>query len=132
MKPGDLFFLTKHFDAYMRKKHPTLSVLLTNRIAKLEEIIDWNTEKGRNIRLVREKTGKWKDLNQDDCKYVMSIFYHDLRGRNGQPGVIERGVAMFQNDPETGQPFFEPMPDWVFKEIMKKCEIFKVELDVPG
>jgi len=43
-------------------------------------------------------------------------------------GVAERGVPMFKNNPKTGDPFFEKVPDWIYKEILKKCETFDVEL----
>lgn len=132
LKPGDLLLLTQAFDVYMHQKNPHINVIYTNRIAKLEDIIDWNSEKGKIIKDAREKSGKWKNLPLEDNKYIVSIFYHDLIGRQGQRGVAERGVSMFRLHPETKQPFFEKMPDWLFKTIAKKCESFSVEKkDVP-
>ena len=128
LKPGDLLFITSHFDKYVREKNPKLTVSLVNRLAKLEEIIDWSSDKGRRIEQARFMSGKWKDLPMEDCKYVISIFYHDIKGRHGEMGVAERGVPMFKNNPKTGDPFFEKVPDWIFKEILKKCETFDVEL----
>ena len=128
IKPGDLVFLTRAFDAYIRKKNPSSKVSLINRLAKVEEIIDWDSEKGRRIKRAREESGKWNGLPIEDNKYVLSIYYHDLVGRQGQRGVAERGVPMFKSHPESGVPFFEKVPDWVFKEIIKKCETFDVVL----
>jgi len=34
---------------------------------------------------------------------------------------------MFECHPETKDPFFIKAPDWLFKEILKVCESFKVE-----
>ena len=34
---------------------------------------------------------------------------------------------MFRYDPATGKPFFEKIPDWIYREMMKKCESFTVE-----
>lgn len=127
-KPGDLLLLTGAFNAYFHKKHKNSKIVLTNRLAKLEEIIDWDSEKGRMIKAARIKSGKWKNLPLEENKYIISIFYHDLSGRDGQRGVVERGVAMFQGHPETGTPFFDKIPNWLYKEIMKKCEEFDVEL----
>lgn len=128
LKSGDLLFLTGAFNTYFHKKHKDSKIVLTNRMAKLEEIIDWNSEKGKTIKAARIKSGKWKNLPLEENKYIISIYYHDLIGRDGQKGVVERGVAMFQGHPETGARFFEKVPDWLYREIMKKCEEFEVEM----
>lgn len=128
IKPGDLVFLTIAFENYIREKHPKTGIHLVNRLAKVEEIIDWNSEKGKKIKRARELSGKWKDLPIEDSKYILSIYYHDLKGRKGESGVVERGVSMFKNHPKTGSSFFEKVPDWIYKLIMEKCETFDVEL----
>jgi len=94
----------------------------------LEEIIDWESEKGKIIKKAREDSGKWTGLSIEDCKYIVSIYHYDLTGRKGQKGVAERGVPLFTNDPETGRPFFMKVPEWIYKDIMKKCENFSVAL----
>jgi hypothetical protein len=128
VKPGDLLFLTDAFHKYMSKKFIGSKITLTNRLAKLEEIIDWRSVKGKKIKAARIKSQKWKDLPIEENKYIVSVYYHDLIGRKGQEGVIERGVAMFRYDPKSGKPFFVKVPDWIFKEINKKCEVFMLEL----
>ena len=132
-KAGDLVFLTRAFDEYVRRKNAWVKPVLTNRIAKIEEIIDWGSDKGKAIREARVKSGKWHDLPIEDSKYVLSVYYHDMVGRKGQKGVAERGVVMFSRDPASGDVFFVKIPDWIYKEIVKKCETFTVELkrDVP-
>lgn len=129
IKPGDLLFLTDAFHKYMSKKFIGSKIILTNRLAKLEEIIDWRSVKGKKIKAARIKSQKWKDLPIEENKYIISIYYHDLIGRKGQKGVVERGVPMFQNDPKTKKPFFVKVPDWIFKEINKKCEAFNIKLE---
>lgn len=127
IKPNDLVFLTQEYEAYMLKRHPQLKTPLVNRLAKCEEIIDWNSEKGKKIKAARLESGKWGDLPIEDNKYIFSIYYHDLTGRKGQKGVVQRGVPLFSKDPETGAPFFEKVPDWIFNEITRKCITFDVE-----
>lgn len=131
---GDLVILTQAYEEYMFNKNQDLSVSLVNRLAKIEEIIDWNSKKGKIIKAAREKSGKWKGLPIEDNRYILSIYYHDLIGRNKKRGVIQRGVPMFSCSPKNGAPFFEEVPDWMYREIAKKCETFTVELDkdVPG
>jgi len=132
IKPGDLVFLTMAFEEYMCRRNPHLTIPIANRLAKVEDIIDWESDKGKMIKSMRVKSGKWDGLPIEDSKYILSIYYHELVGRNGKKGVAERGVPMFGSHPETKAPFFQKVPDWVFKEIMKKCESFEVELkDVP-
>jgi hypothetical protein len=127
LKPGDLLFLTKAFEEYFHQRHPGSHICLVNRLAKLEEIIDWASPKGQQIKRARLASGKWKDLPLEECRYLISIYYHDIEGRKGQPGVAERGAVMFRYHPTTGQTFFEKVPDWIYREIMKQCEVFNVE-----
>lgn len=122
MKPGELFFLTEAYEKYVYERNPDLRLRMVNRLAKLEEIIDWKSEKGQKIKQARIDSGKWNDLPLEDNKYLFSVYYHDLKGRNGQQGTVERGLPMFSKDPKTGEPFFVPVPDWEFREIMKECE----------
>ena len=125
---GDLVFLTRAFDEYMHSKNPDLPLCFINRLAKLEEIIDWRSKKGKMIKRARVKSGKWKGLPLEDNKYIFSIYYHELEGRNGQKGVIERGVPLFSRHPETKKPFFEKIPEWIFQEIARQCERFDIEM----
>lgn len=127
LKPGDLLFLTRAFEEYFHQRHPQSRLSLVNRLAKLEEIIDWNSPKGQQIRAARVASGKWGDLPLEENRFVVSVYYHDLAGRQGQRGVAERGVSMFRYHPTTGQTFFEKIPDWIYREIIKQCETFGVE-----
>lgn len=127
---GDLVFLTQAYEEYMYSKNPNLKVSLVNRIAKLEDTIDWESERGKTIKAARIRSGKWKDLPLEDNRFIFSIYYPELTGRNNRRGVVERGVPMFSCHPSTGAPFFEKIPDWLYKEIIKKCETFGVKDNV--
>lgn len=129
IKPGDLVFFTDAYEKYMYDRHPNLRVSLTNRLAKLEDIIDWDSPKGKTIKAQRLKSGKWKDLPLEDNRYIFSVYYHELKGRGGTFGVVERGVCMFSKDPATGEPFFLPVPPWIYREIRKQCERFDIEVN---
>jgi len=134
-KAGDLVFLTQDYENYIYERNLRLTIRtayrpgnikLVNRIAKIEEIIDWNSPKGQRLKRLRIKSGKWADLPMDECKYIMSVYYHDLTGRNGEAGVAERGQPMFERSPIDGKPFFIKVPDWIYREIQKKCETFEI------
>jgi hypothetical protein len=126
IKTGDLVFLTQDYESYVFERNPRLKISIVNRLAKLEEIIDWESPKGKKLKSLREKSGKWKNLPLEDNRYIFSIYYHDLEGRGGKKGVIERGSPMFSKDPKTGAPFFIKVPDWLYKEIIRKCETFEI------
>ena len=126
IKPGDLVFLTQEYESYVYERNPKLKLSLVNRLAKLEDIIDWDSPKGVKIKELRLKSGKWKDLPLEDNRYIFSVYYHDVDGRNGKQGVIERGVPLFSKDPKTGMAFFTKVPEWVYKELARKCETFEV------
>lgn len=128
VKEGDLVFLTQAYEKFMYERNPRLRASLVNRLAKLEEIIDWKSPKGRKIKEARIKSGKWKGLPLEDNRYIFSVFYPDLIGRGGQKGVISRGVPLFSKDPVTGEPFFQKVPDWFYREITQQCERFDVEV----
>jgi hypothetical protein len=126
-KTGDLVFLTEAYERYVSERNPTIKVRLVNRLAKIEDIIDWSSPKGQKIREARLKSGKWDNLVIEDNKYILSVYYHDLTGRKGQPGVIERGVPLFEKDPKTQAPFFVRVPEWIYKIIQEKCAQFDVQ-----
>jgi hypothetical protein len=96
-------------------------------LAKLEQIIDWDSPTGKKIKEARLKSNKWDGLPLEDNKYIFSIYYWDVKGKNGEQGTIEQGQPLFSKDPETGKPFFVKVPDWIYKEIVKKCVTFDVE-----
>lgn len=126
LKPGDLLFLTRTFEKYFFEKNPKSRLSIVNRLAKLEEILDWSSEKGRIIKKARIASGKWANLPIEENRYILSIYYHDLKGRNNERGVVERGVPMFRYHPQSREPFFEKVPKWIYKEIMKCCETFTI------
>jgi hypothetical protein len=136
MKAGDLVFLTQEYENYVYERNPRMTIpteyrpgniKLVNRLAKIEEIIDWSSPNGIKIKEKRIKSGKWRDLPLEDCKYMVSVYYHDLKGRNGEQGVAQRGQPMFAKHPVTGAPFFVKVPDWIYGEIKKKCETFDIQ-----
>jgi hypothetical protein len=149
-KPGDILLLTRSYEEYVRSRTPDLPIRLLNRIAKLEDIIDWKTERGQKIKSARIKSGKWEDLPIEENKFVVSIFYPELTGRKGQKGVVEN-TSLFQYDPLTRNSFFMKatdeiiksitssgtyevdemiyhVPEWVGRELIKKPISFDVDL----
>ena len=124
---GDLVCLTRAYEDHVKRSNPFTGTHFENRIAKIEEIIDWGSDKGKILKEARLKTGKWVNLPLEDNKYILSVYYPELIGRKGEKGVIERGVASFSKDPDTGALFFIKLPDWMFREIAAKCRELNIE-----
>jgi hypothetical protein len=126
-KPGDLVFLTKAYEDYFRQRNPTaVHIFLTNRLAKIEKIIDWESEDGKKIKKARIDSGKWEGLPLEDSRYLLSIYFHDLVGRKGQQGVVSK-ECLFKEDPQKKEAFFVKVPNSILKEIIKKCEKFEIK-----
>ena len=58
IKVGDLVFITQDYEKYVFERNPKIRVSLVNRLAKLEQIIDWGSDSGKRIREARLKSGK--------------------------------------------------------------------------
>jgi len=129
---GSLVYLTRAYEEYVRRTNPFMDARMENRIAKVEEIIDWESEKGKKIKAARIKTGKWDKLPLEDNKYILSVYYPELIGRKGEQGVAVRGVPSFSKDPDTGSAFFGKLPDWMYKDIASKCKELNIVWDKKG
>lgn len=125
---GDLVFLTVAYERYMYERNPNIQISFVNRLARIEDIIDWESPRGQKIKRMRLSSGKWDGLPLEDNKYLLSIYYHDLKGRNGQNGVIESSVPSFSKHPKTGDCLFVKVPDWIYRQLMSKCQTFDVEI----
>jgi hypothetical protein len=125
--PGDLVILSQAYERYAYERHPSLKVSLVNRLAKVEDVIDWDSDRGKKIEEARIKSGRWKDYSAEamaDNRYILSIYYPEMKGATGKP-VVET-APMFSKDPKTGASFFSKVPDWLYKAIMAKCQTFIV------
>lgn len=127
-RSGDLVFLTQAYERWMYDRNPQLKLSFVNRLARIEDIIDWSSSKGRKIKDMRVRSGKWDDLPLEDNKYILSIFYHDVEGRQKQQGVVESGVPSFSKYPGTDEPMFVKVPKWIFEMLMTECQKFDVEI----
>ena len=127
-RSGDLVFLTQAYERWMYERNPHLKLSFVNRLARIEDIIDWESPKGKRIKEMRLRSGKWDDLPLEDNKYLLSIFYHDVQGRKKEAGVVEQGVPSFSKYPGTEEPMFVKVPKWIFEMLMTECQKFNVEI----
>ncbi len=128
---GRLVFLTPHADLFLRESNPgfaSTNIILANRIARVAKVFDWNSEEGKYLLKEREKTGKWEKLDSKAYKFVLSIFYPDLK-KGKTDGVIVEEV-MPQHHLKTKEPLFLLLQDWMQKELclaVSKSRTFSVK-----
>ena len=79
-KVGDLVFFTRAAELWMRETRPTSPVgFITGKLARVAEVIDWESERGRTIKASRDKLEKWSTIpNADDYRFVLDIFFPEM------------------------------------------------------
>lgn len=117
---GILVFLTVHYDAWLRKDNPKFNIPMVNRLAKVIKVFDWESEEGKILLEMRLKTGKWKDKDPKDYKYVLKIYYPDLiKAGSKKAGMMTEEVCPM-NIPGTERLLFDKVPQWMYDEVVKK------------
>ena len=115
---GRLVFLTRYLEKWYRDLDPKFNVPITNRLAKIIKVFDWDTEEGKLLLAEREKTGKWKTLDPKSFKFVLKVYYPDLVFKNSKKLTIEEVTPKFY--PGSQHEMFSLIPDWMLKDLMKE------------
>ena len=125
LKVGNLVYLTIHYDKWLRERNANFNIPMVNRIAKIIKIFDWDSDEGQLLLAVRDKSGKWGDLDSKDFKYVIKIFYPDLIYGDKNGYAAEELVPKYY--PKTDNPMFGKIPINVLNVIVKaQKEAFKI------
>jgi len=113
-----LVFLTVHAERWIKEASPQFAIPLSNRIARVSKVFDWDTDEGKLLLRARDKAGKWEKLTSKDFKFVLSVFYPELV-KDGRHGLIidEMLPRMF---PGTDLELFTPVPDWMLKDLREE------------
>jgi hypothetical protein len=112
---GKLVFLSIHCDKWLRDANPTFNVPMANRLARVSKVFDWDTEEGKLLLIARERTGKWGSLEPKDFKFVLTVFYPDLK--KGEKLGIKVEEVLPRHLPGTTLEIFSPVPDWMILEF---------------
>jgi hypothetical protein len=115
---GRLVFLTTHMDVWLRQVNPKFNIPMANRIAKVVKVFDWDTAEGKLLLREREKTGKWKNLDPKEFKFVLKIYYPDLVKDNKDGITVEEVVPRFF--PKTEMMMLNVIPEWMLKSLQKE------------
>jgi len=114
---GRLVYLTVHADRWLRERNPVFNVLMANRVARVIKVFDWDTEEGKYLLRLREHSGKWRDLDPKEFKFVLSIYYPELV-RDGKAGIMVEEVFP-RTYPGQATHLFEPLPPWMELELQR-------------
>jgi hypothetical protein len=129
LKTGDIVYLTRHYAEWIKMLKGDLDISLIHRIARVVKVINWRTKEGKLLLEQREKTGKWKNLNSKDFKYVLKVYYPDLKSKKTDHTGITAYEVLPLNFPETEYPLFEKYPQHLLDDMNKEDieDIFKLE-----
>lgn len=129
---GRLVYLTAYYDQWIHERNKMFKIAMINRIAKVIKVLDWGTEEGKLILEERERSGKWKDLESKDFKYILKVFHPDITYNNIKGISAEEMVPRFY--PKTEYIMFDLIPESMLKVMLQtqKEAAFKItKKDVP-
>jgi hypothetical protein len=115
---GKLVYLTIYLEKWYKSRNPAFNVPITNRLAKVVKVFDWDTEEGKILLDAREKNGKWTKLEPKDFKFVLKIYYPELILKKSNKVTIEEVVPKLY--PGTKNEMFKVIPEWMLKDIVKE------------
>jgi hypothetical protein len=99
-KAGDVVFLTMAGHDYVARNKKDFNIPTSGRIAKILEVIDWKSARGKKLLAERKKLPMWANKNVVDFKYVLMIYYPDLSTEEAD------GIALPELFPQ-----YHPMAD---------------------
>ena len=79
LKVGDVVYITMAGQDFIARNKPDFSVNIAGRLARIHDIYDWKTPRGKSLLAERAKSPKWVNLKSEDYKYVLVIYYPDLK-----------------------------------------------------
>lgn len=120
-----LVFLTVHTDIWFREINPQFNIPMVNRIAKIIKIFDWETEEGKLLLSERKKLEKWGNLDSEDFKYVLKIYFPELKYKGKIGFRVEEVLPRYY--PKTKLLMFDLLPAWMLKDLQREeKDIFKI------
>lgn len=115
---GRIVYLTRYLEMWYKFRTPSFNVPITNRLAKIIKVFDWDTEEGKTLLEVRERTGKWKNIESKDFKYVLKVYYPELIINKKDKIMVDEVMPRYY--PGTKNELFRLLPEWMLKDIIKE------------
>jgi hypothetical protein len=129
---GRLVYLTVHTDIWFREINPQFNIPMVNRTAKVIKIFDWETEEGKLLLSERKKLKKWGNLDSEDFRYVLKVYFPELKYRGKMGLTVEEVLPRYY--PKTKLLMFELLPSIMLKDLQKEekdiFRIYKRDIDL--
>lgn len=115
---GRLVYLTRHLEMWYKSRMPNFNVPITNRLAKIIKIFDWDTEEGKILIEARKKTGKWENIDPKDFKFVLKVYFPELTINKKSKVMVDEVVPQYY--PGTKNEMFCLIPKWMLTDLIKE------------
>lgn len=115
---GRLVYLTRYLELWYKSRMPDFNVPITNRLAKVIKIFDWDSEEGKILEEARKKTGKWENISSRDFKFVLKVYYPELTINKKTKVMIDEVVPRYY--PGTKSEMFSLIPKWMLTDLIKE------------
>lgn len=133
-KVGDLVYITLAGQDFLsRNRDAQSNVQVNGRMAKILEIYDWKTARGRKILADRKKSHfTWSKLKSKDFKFVLCIYGPELKHPDtGSMGVMVPEIfTEFHPTAEGKIKLFDKWNDDMFLDMFAQNEDYKVTKQV--
>jgi len=129
LKTGDIVYLTRHYAEWIKQLKGDLNIAVVHRIAKIVKIFDWKTTEGKLLLEQRRATGKWKNLEIKDFKYVLNVYFPELEDKKTKQVGMSLIEVLPLNYPSSTFQLFEKYPEHLITDLNEKeiKDIFKIE-----
>lgn len=109
---GELVYITPAGHEWMcrSQKYQGGRLILAGRTAIIQDIYNWEDERGKAVLANREKNGKWTGLSSTDFKYVLLVLFPEL-SLDGKDGIgLPDVVPLNHPRMELASPIFKSYP----------------------
>lgn len=119
-KEGDLVFITSAGQHFLGRNKAAFNINVSGRLAKVLEIYDWKSDRGKEIlsRRKKEHPEVWADKKSKDYKYVITIFYPELSKDNIEGLAVPELFTEFHPHAEGKVPLFKKWDPELLEEAL--------------
>lgn len=127
---GDVVFLTMAGHDFLSRNKKEFNIPTSGRIARILEILDWKSERGKKILADRKKLPMWANKNAQDYKYVLMIYYPDLSNDESDGIALPEIFPQYHPlaDKNTPIPLFEKWNKDLITSVFAESTQYKLTI----
>lgn len=125
---GDVVFLTMAGHDFISRNKKDFNIPTSGRIAKILEIMDWNSERGKKVLAERKKVPMWIGKVAEDYKYVLLVYYPDLSTEEANGIALPEIFPQYhpKADKANKVALFEKWDSNLLKSIFSESKLYKL------